>query len=516
VKNTVLLALAVLSGVLYFLGFIGFDQWYLEWIALVPLIIALDHIDTGRRAFFISWCMGLVTHLGGYYFVVHLLMVFGNLSAPLAILGYVLLCAVQGGSLAVFGWLAWLLKRKTGIALGWIAPVALIATEFSYPLIFQTYIANSQAWVPQLVQIVDLGGMLLLSGVIALVNGAVAEAVLAKMQHRVMQRALPVTAMIALIFTVGYGAMRMHAIDLRDAAAPKLKVAIVQANVGESDKHDKVAEGIAKYKTMTDAALATPNIGLVVWPESGFNEMVQLNANLTGAVASHIVTPMLVGVIRAEPIPGPEKYRVWNSILAVAPGGQAVESYDKVKLLVFGEYLPGYETFPQFYEWLRDVGILPYISVFARGESYGSLPVGPYHLSADVCYEDLLPRHIRDLMGPIDASDTRPHAMFNGTNDSWYGPVEPRIHLALAIFRSVEHRRWLIRSTATGISAFIDANGRIVEQSDFEIAQTLTRDVPMITAGPTLYGRIGDLLGWIAVLIVIVGLFSRYFRRQRS
>ncbi len=77
------LLLAVLSGVLYFVGFIGFDQWYLEWVALVPLLIVLDGIRTGRQAFFISWLMGWVTHLGGYYFVVYLLEEFAALSTPL-------------------------------------------------------------------------------------------------------------------------------------------------------------------------------------------------------------------------------------------------------------------------------------------------------------------------------------------------------------------------------------------------------------------------------------------------
>ena len=174
-ESRTVFALAVLSGVLYFVGFIGFDQWYLEWIALVPLILALDSIGTARRAFFVSWLMGLVTHLGGYYWVVHLLVTFGQLPLPVAVLGYVLLCAVQGGSFALFGWLAWALRRKTGMAFGWCVPIALIATEFIYPLIFQSYTANSQAWVPLLIQVVDLGGVLLLSGVIALVNGAAAE-----------------------------------------------------------------------------------------------------------------------------------------------------------------------------------------------------------------------------------------------------------------------------------------------------------------------------------------------------
>lgn len=507
-KTTSILALAALSGVLYFLGFIGFDQWYLAWIALVPLIVALEHIESGRRAFFVSWFMGLVTHLGGYYWVIHLLVEFGQLSLPLAVLGYILLCAIQGGSFAVFGWLAWRIRRNTGVAIAWVAPVALMATEFAYPLIFQSYTANSQAWVPLLIQIADLGGVLLLSGVIALVNGAVAEVVLAKMAGRTVRKALPIAAAVTLAFTVSYGYLRMANIDQRDAVTAKLKVAVIQANVGASDKHERIEESTEKYRTMTDAALATPNVGLIVWPESAFNTLVRLNADLTNHIASRVDVPMLIGAIRAEPIPGPDRYRVWNSIFAVEPGGKAVQSYDKVELLVFGEYLPGFETFPGFYEWLRDAGILPYISVFTRGKSLDALKVGTYRVSADVCYEDILPRHIRNLMGPIDEQGTRPHAMFNGTNDSWYGPVEPRIHLALSVFRSVEHRRWLIRSTATGISAFIDSNGRIVEQSRFEHVETMTRDVPMVTAGPTLYGLIGDLFGWVSFLLVFVGLFA--------
>jgi apolipoprotein N-acyltransferase len=137
--------------------------------------------------------------------------------------------------------------------------------------------------------------------------------------------------------------------------------------------------------------------------------------------------------------------------------------------------------------------------------------VGPYKLSADVCYEDILPGHIRDLMRP-DASGVLPHAMVNGTNDSWYGPAEPPIHLALALFRSVEHRRWLIRSTATGISAFVDSNGRLVNKSGFETAETLVQDVPMITGGRTVYGVIGDLLGWLALLASVVGVLQKRWR----
>jgi apolipoprotein N-acyltransferase len=516
VTTPIALLLAALSGVLYFTGFIGFDQWYLEWIALVPLLVVLDGIHSSRRAFFISWFMGYVTHLGGYYWLVHLLMEFGELPWPLAFLGYLLICLQQSAQLALFGWLAWKLKQRFGWAIGWCAPIALIAAEFVYPqILFTSYTANSQAWIPALIQISDLGGVLALSGVIALVNGAIAQLILTRRQQA-WPRAIVLSASGVLLFTLGYGLLRMQQIDARDAATEKLKVAMIQGNIGGSEKHLRGAAGIVRYREMTDAVAQTPGLGAIVWPEGAFDDLVGPNANLTGLVASEVKLPMIVGAVRIDTAPAARnaETRYWNSLLAVAPGGKVIAHYDKVKLLLFGESLPFYDTFPGFYKWLLDIGILPYVSAFSAGTSYEPLPLGRYRISADVCYEDILPRQIRALMGPIDAAGTRPHAMFNGTNDSWYGPVEPRIHMALSVFRAVEHRRWLIRATVTGISAFIDSNGRVVDRSDFEVPETLVRDVPMVVGGATLYGIIGDALGWLAVLVVLVALIG--WRRIRA
>lgn len=502
--------LATLSGVLYFLGFVGFDHWYLEWIAFAPLLVALDGAKTGRRALLLSWLMGLVTHLGGYHWVVALLQRFANLTLPLSVLGYVLLCVLQGASFAAFGWLAWMLNRRTGVALGWTLPIALVATEFAFPLIFPSYTANSQAWVPVLTQVADLGGVLLLSGIIALVGGAFGEVALAIVHRRRVPRALPVTAAVAVTFTVIYGLVRLSQTAATEKTAPTLKVAIIQGNVGAGDKHLHADEGVRRFETMTDEALKTPGLGLVVWPESALNRLVLPGRNLTGTVATEVKVPMLVGALRGKPDYAHNRYHVWNSVLAVKPGGEIAASYDKVQLLVFGEYLPGYERFPGFYEWLLKMGILPFVSVYDRGATLAPLPVGPYRFSADVCYEDILPRHIRDLM--LAGDGPRPNAMVNVTNDSWYGPVEPRIHLALATFRAIEHRRWLIRSTATGISAFIDSAGRVVDRSGFEKAETLVRDVPMIEGSRTVYGVIGDGLGWAALGVSAFALLQRRWR----
>ncbi|MDR0966465.1 MAG: apolipoprotein N-acyltransferase [Myxococcales bacterium] len=498
------LALATLSGVLYFVGFVDFGIWPIAWICLAPLLWALRSAPTGKRAFLLSWWMGTATFLGGYYWLIHLFQTFASFSWPIAFLLYVGFCALQGLQFGVFGTLTWKLSRGTGLSMGWIAPVALVAAEFVIPLFFQSYLANSLAYVPWLTQVADLGGVLLVSFIMAAMSGALFEVIAARVERRPFPKAIALTAMALLAFDVGYSALRIRQMEARDAAAPQVTTAIIQANVGAGDKHLHTSEGIARYREMTDAAMeARPDLGLVVWPESAYNRVVMGRPNLAGHIARQVRVPMIVGLVRTER----DRPGAWNSVAAVAPGGDIEAFYDKVELLAFGEYIPGEKLLKPLYD-----RVLPFSSAFRRGDRFESLPVGPWRLSVDVCYEDILPRHIRALMRAsveADAQGRAPNAMVNVTNDSWYGPAEPPIHLALAVFRAIEHRRWMIRATATGISAFIDSSGRLVQHSGFETAETLIQPVPMIEAGPTIYGRVGDVLGWLCALAIVAVLIGR-------
>src|SRR3954449_1763859 len=89
------LFLPTLSGVLYFLSWIGFGIWPLAFVCFVPLLWALRDA-TPKRALWLGAWMGFVPHLGGYTWIMHVLQVFANAPLPLAFLGYLLLCAGQG------------------------------------------------------------------------------------------------------------------------------------------------------------------------------------------------------------------------------------------------------------------------------------------------------------------------------------------------------------------------------------------------------------------------------------
>ena len=130
--------LPTLSGALYFLAYIGFGIWPLVFVCFLPLLWSLRDA-TPRQALGLGAWMGFVAHLGGYTWIVRLLRVFAFMSWPVAFLGYLLLCAAQGVLFGVFAlalrW-AWTLTRWRLAAL---LPLALCATEYTYPLLFQSY-----------------------------------------------------------------------------------------------------------------------------------------------------------------------------------------------------------------------------------------------------------------------------------------------------------------------------------------------------------------------------------------
>ncbi len=225
--------------------------------------------------------------------------------------------------------------------------------------------------------------------------------------------------------------------------------------------------------------------------------------------------PILMGVLTYEPkdpnesaLRGRDFRRTYNSAMLLGGDGRVLGRYDKNYLLVFGEYIPFGEWFPQLYD------MLPEASHFYAGETVETFAFQGHQLGVIICYEDILPGFTRNLAGKD------PNVLINVTNDAWFGKTsEPYLHLALSIFRSVENRLWLIRSTNTGVTAFVDAVGRIVAETGLEEPEILVQDVPMMRSS-TLYRSYGELFTWLCLLafavIAIGGLRRRPKRRAEA
>jgi len=227
------------------------------------------------------------------------------------------------------------------------------------------------------------------------------------------------------------------------------------------------------------------------------------------AIQRSHTTPILFGGITSELRTPPDPkwpYRDWNTAVMVDDDGRVVGLYDKVYLLVGGEFIPFGEDFPVVYEWIQHAGR------FEAGNEVKIFNWRGYRLGVMICYEDILPKFNRRL------ADLEPHVILNVTNDAWFGKTaEPYLHMALAVFRTVEQRRALLRSTNTGVSVVIGPDGGIIKQTEITGRETLAADVPMMT-GKTLYGRIGDVFAWVMVgwLLALVLPRMLAWRRRRK
>jgi len=497
-NNTLPWIAATAGGLLVFLGYAGFDCFYLEWVCLVPVLWAIRDQRPGR-AFLIGWLAGIVMHMGGFYWAVGMFRQFAGMPWPLAALGLLLLAAANGILFAAWACATRLITRDTGWNVAWVAPVVWTALEKFWPEIFPNYLGASQYKLPLVTQIADLTGILGVTFVVVYINATLFAAIEEwSVRRRLATRPLLACAVVLAAVLI-YGQVRIRAVDRQAAAADKLTVGLIQTNRGAGDKRLDPASLLREHQEMSRALVASRPVDLIVWPESVLRvQAMSRKGSLPSALTGDTRTATLFGAVLqvGESSAAP----IHSSALLADASGRILGTYDKMVLVPFGEYIPFGEIFPALYSLAP-----PRTGRFRPGEIREPLPLGTYLLSVNICYEDIFPGQIRSLMrGGLDRRI--PDVLVNLTNDSWYGrTTEPTEHLALASFRSIEHRRSLVRSTNTGISAFVDPVGRIVPRRRVWTRETLVDRVPMMQ-GRTLYALAGDWLGWICGLLSLAGI----------
>ena len=513
-------ALSLLSAVLLFLSVPTFGLWPLMWVALVPQILVALDASTHKRAFLYGWLTGTVANAVAFSWMDGLLERFGHMPALEAMPIVLLLVAYQGLAFGIFSWAVRRFERRTKLPLAVAAPLLMVAIEIGMPQIFPYYLAISQAFFPIVIQIADLTGPLGVTALIVALNGALVDAWRLRARGaRVACRGLAVVGVL-IAADVAYGAVRMHQVDARRAAAPKVKTGVVQANVGIIEKWDprEFARLLATHQSES-ARLTRAGAQLIVWPESSYPYALgrapgpfvrDFGVEDARRVRRDFETPVLFGAVTR----GAWDRYPYNTALMMNAAGEVTGTYDKVFLMIFGEYIPFYDSIPWFTK------LFPEASNFSRGSEPASFPVQAgghdYRLGPLICYEDILPGFARGV------AKLQPNAFVNITNDAWFGrTAEPHQHLALAVFRSVEHRIEMVRAVNTGVSAHIDAAGRVREQTESvdpaELPspgpKTLLVDLAMLPGGG-LYKHVGDLFGFACLGWLAVALFRS--RRRRT
>lgn len=577
-----------LSAALVVFSFPRFDIYPLIFLCLVPLLTVVTRVTPGKAFGWGLLCGMLITGVG-FYFMIELLIVFGGLSIPFALVLHLMFAAYQGVNIALFAALTSYLSRSKRLPLALIVPASLVLAEFFCRefFIFPWVMGNATYRFTAFIQVAEFFGGFGLTALIALVNVAiyqVGEAVWARRKgsESSKRRAIPYRSVAVAVVLFGstlvYGVLRIPAVDDLVAEQPTIRIGLVEADIGIMAKAnpEDVADNMLIHQAMS-AQLEADGADLIVWPETAANPVdyalsieptddletlaqtarlyprvprdvtfflpswaplvehsqddvaAQTSRGDAAAIQRGFHTPLLFGVLtvghlteleRAGRPPHPRyaPLKYFNSAILVDADGRVLGRTDKNVLLVFGEFVPlsGFlwRTFDfNFYEFIPTAGAV------TAGDHVSAMDLPlerdgetlTVRIGVMICYEDIIAEY------GLALSELQPNLFINLINDAWFLETSAAYHhMAFSVLRTVEHRLPLVRSTNTGVSSFIDPVGRIVSHTQLTGRETLIEDVAVMPPPTTLYSKVGDILGWIAVSAVVVMVVMRRKEKKRK
>jgi apolipoprotein N-acyltransferase len=309
-----------------------------------------------------------------------------------------------------------------------------------------------------------------------------------------------VAAAVAIGVLAAAGAYRLASDD--PPADGDIRIRVVQPSVPQREKWRPENQGRIfrdhldlSAQSSSGAIDGASGVALIVWPEAAMPFLPLNTPEALKAIGRLLPegTHLAAGALRVEAPPaGRTRRRIFNSLMVFGREGRLAGLYDKIHLVPFGEYLPLQSTLEALgLEQLTrirggfDIGITPRPILKVAG-----LPsIGPL-----ICYEAIFPAAV------IQGSE-RPRVLINVTNDGWFGQTTgPHQHLHQARVRAVEEGLPIIRAANNGISAVIDARGRILGSLGLDVRGTIDSAMPSAIA-PPLYARYGD---WIFLLLFAV------------
>ena len=477
--------LVLIAGAALSLAFPEPDIAPLAWVAVVPLLVAARATGIGRGA-----ALGFVFGVG----------FFATLLIWTSIVGYVawaVLVLLQAAFLGLFGALwAWLSRNTSGIARVALAASAWVVVEYvrgvvpvggftwgqlaqsQHDLFFWTL--RPAAW----------GGGWLVAGLVIAVNAAAAEAVVATG----FRRAGAAAAAVLLL-----GAPFL--LPIGEADGPTLRVAIVQGNVPQDFTGSFYEKELAITRSHAELTkgLDGDELDLVIWPESSVGLDLQRDPTVAAEVvdaARAVGVPMIVG---GNLDIDSERYRV--VAFQIAPDGEIEDVYQKTHLVPFGEYVPARDML----DWIPMLDQVPRDAVPGDEPNLFDLPSAT--VATVISFEGDFGPLVRRT---VDAGGD---LLVVATNTSTWGRSWASAqHVAFSQVRAAENGVSVAHAALSGISAFIDPHGQVLESTD--LYETTTITYPLTLRSSTFYTRAGDWFVYLSAAGVLIGAATTIkFRR---
>ena len=506
-KRDILLSL--FSGILLIFSFPNFDLEFLAWFALVPLFYSIDGKGL-YHSFKLGFFTGFVSFLGILYWIIVAVHTYGNVSFILS--GLILLLLVTYLSLftGAFTFLTRLIQTRSGIQTILFTPILWVALEYLRSFLLTgfpwAYLGHTQYLNLSFIQMADITGVYGLSFVILSVNAS-----LYWVLHQWPKRTFPfkevaITVLILLSFLI-YGYVKIRHVDRETIKSPPLKLALVQGNIDQSIKWDESfqLETLKIYRRLS-MRVAEDKPDLIIWPETATPFFFQ-EAKEYQPIVLEIPEKTNAFLLFGTPFYKIEKGKVnyYNSAFLISPSKKLIGKYDKIHLVPFGEYIPLRKLL-----FFIESSIGEGIGNFKPGkESFNfSLPQGKFGVL--ICFEIIFPDLCRRFVK--DGADF----LVTITNDAWFGRTSAsHQHLSMATFRAIENRVFIARAANTGISAFIDPKGKIVDQGGIFAEEAMNGTIHL-SRNKTFYTLYGDVFAWSCSGFSIFFLLHALIRRQRD
>ena len=497
--------LALLSAVLQILSFPSPGLYFIGWIALAPLFVALidrRYSPTLTGCVLFAYFSGVAWYAGTCYWIFHVMHSYGNLSSPIAVGILVLFCLYLGLYHAAFGLLLGLATRTRLFANARVlvlAPFLWVAVELARTHITAfpwDLLGYSQVNNLPLTRLATFTGVYGLSFAIALVNSILALGFLMPRDRRMA---------VALTGVLGAIALQSGSLVPYPESHPDHVAALVQENLPilESDWsptfYDLTISQLVQLsgRGASAAALGGSPPALIVWPESPapFYTSDQKFQRWLSALAQDSHAYLIVGSLGVGPKVG-GKLEMFNSAQLVLPDGDWGTRYDKIHLVPFGEFVP-------FRNWLSFAQALTHdIGEFSRGNQRNVLHVDGHGVGTFICYESIFPDEVLSFVR------NRAELFVNISNDGWFGESgAPGQHLNMARMRAIENGRWLLRATNTGITASINPLGQVVAAATRK-TRTVLEAPYSFESGTTFYTRHGDWFAGACAIISVLAFVS--------
>ncbi len=496
---------ALALGVLSALGFAPYGIWPLTLVAFGLLYLSLGRATTLRQAAILGWGFGLGQFVLGLDWIAKAFTYQANMPAWLGWVAVVLLSIYLAIYPALAAASAWWATRRVG---GGAASLTLFfGASWALAEWLRSVVFTGFPWNPIAVTMVDLpiGHLARLTGTYALSGLVVASTgfilILAtrpreSLTRQTLLRSANIPGAVGLGLLLGVYLipvlLQRFAAEAQPAYPDGPVIHIVQPDIGQGERWDPglSARHLARLQSLSGVPGAKPR--LILWPESAIEDNVQEDPAARAKLASMLGPNDLLlggGEAPVRDATG-DMTAARNSVFVIGAGGKLVARYDKAHLVPFGEYLPMRPLLSPIGLSRLVAGTLDFLP--GAGPATADLP-GFGGVGMDVCYEMVFSGHV------VDAAH-RPRFLFNPSNDAWFGRAGPPQHLAQARLRAIEEGLPIARATPTGVSALIDADGRLLHSLPNGAMGMVELPLPPALP-PTVFARIGN---WALLLIALL------------